>query len=130
MVGVSGKGGEGIGKYAGPMLSQCLDFGSRYRSCAPRIHLSSFMHSATAGYQCLEGDCPTQPNPRFYQNQQSLRQHQYKKHTNTKEEDTSLGRALTLKRAHDADVEAAQKRQLLEAEMACRTPEPEPPRPV
>jgi hypothetical protein len=88
------------------------------------------MQSAAAGYRCTYGDCADQPNPRLYRNQQSLRQHQYKKHGDTKEEDTLLGRALTVKRAHDADVEEARKRQLLEAEIAHRTPEPEPPRPV
>jgi len=98
--------------------------------CPSWTHLSLSMQSAVAGYQCFEGDCASQLNPRLYRNQQSLRQHQYKKHADTKEEDTSLGRALTLKRAHDADVEEMRKRQLLEAEMAHRTPEPEPPHPV
>jgi hypothetical protein len=80
-----------------------------------------------AGYLCFEGDCTSQPNPKEYRNQQSLRQHQYKKHSDTKEEDTSLGRAFAVKRAHDADVEEARKRRLLDAEIARRTPEPEPP---
>ena len=86
------------------------------------------MQSATLGYRCLEGDCANQLNPRVYRNQQSLRQHEYKKHANTKEEDTSIGRALALKRTHEAEVEEVQKRRLLEEGMARRTPEPEPPR--
>jgi len=88
------------------------------------------MQSITQGYRCTEGDCASQPNPRVYPSQQSLRQHQYKKHANTREEDTLLGQALAIKRAHDVEVEETRKRRLLEAEMARRTPEPEPPRPV
>lgn len=89
------------------------------------------MQSIAAGYRCFEGDCASKPNARVYRNQQSLRQHQYKKHTDTKEEDTAIGRALALKRAHDADVqEGARKRQLLEAEMAHHVSEPVLPRPV
>jgi len=88
------------------------------------------MQSVETGYQCFDGDCASQPNPRLYRNQQSLRQHQYKKHANTKDEDTLMGRVLALKRAHEADVEEVRKRQLLDEEMARRTPEPEPPHPV
>jgi len=82
------------------------------------------------GYRCFEGDCASEPNPTVYRNQQGLHQLQRKKHTSTKEEDTLMGRTLTLKQTHDADVEEARKRQLLEEEMARRTPEPEPPRQV
>jgi hypothetical protein len=89
-----------------------------------------FTRSTMAGYRCFEGSCADELSPREYRNQQSLRQHQYKKHTDTKEEDTSMGRALTLKRVHEAEVEEVRKRRLLEEEMARRTPEPEPPRPV
>lgn len=88
------------------------------------------MQSIASGYLCLEGDCASQPNPRKFRNQQSLRQHENKCHFNTKEEDTSIGRALALKRAHEVEAEEARKRQLLEEEMACRTLEPEPFRPV
>lgn len=80
--------------------------------------------------RCFYGDCANDPNPKKYRNQQGLRQHQYKKHPGIEEADTLLGRSLALKRAHDADVEEARKRQLLETEMARHTPEPEPPRPV
>jgi hypothetical protein len=45
-------------------------------------------------------------------------------HTDTREDATSMGRVLNLKREHDANVEEARKRQLLEVEMAHRTPEP------
>ena len=91
---------------------------------------SLFLESMMSGYRCLDGGCADQPNPWVYRNQQSLRQHQYKKHPDIKEEDTLMGRTLALKRAHEVEVEEARKRQLLEEEIARRTPEPEPPRPV
>lgn len=88
------------------------------------------MELGIPGYRCFEGSCAGELNPKVYQNQQGLRQHQRKRHIRTKEEDTSMGRTLALKRLHEAEVEETRKRRLLEEEMDRHTPEPEPPRPV
>ena len=83
------------------------------------------------GFYCFEGDCPHEMSPRrLFRDQQSLRQHQKRRHENTKGEETSMGRALKRKRDADA-AEEQQKRQRLEearvaAEAALRTPEPAP----
>ena len=96
----------------------------------PNLRLPLLMLSAAMGYLCFEGDCANKPDWKPWTTQARLHQHQYKMHTDTREEETSMGRVLNLKREHDADVEEARKRQLLEVEMAHRTPEPEPPCPV
>jgi uncharacterized C2H2 Zn-finger protein len=85
---------------------------------------------ATLGFYCHEGDCTREQPPRVFQNQQSLRQHQNRRHKGTKGEDTAMGRALKRKRDAEA-AEESWKRQRVEeervaAEAACRTPEPVP----
>ena len=79
----------------------------------------------TSGFSCYEGDCVHEQPARQFPNQQSLRQHQNRRH---KGQATSIGRAL--KRKDDGKAaEESHKRQRLEeahiaAEAACRTPEP------
>lgn len=116
----------------GSALSQISESGtaSAVTLSVPTCAFLLLMSSTTTGYLCFEGDCANKPDRKSWTTQARLRQHQYKMHAGTREEETSMGRVLNLKREHDADVEEMRKRQLLEAEMACRTPEPEPPRPV
>jgi len=77
---------------------------------------------------CYEGRCASNPKQQIFSSIRALRQHQYKSHEDTPEEETSLGNARMLKRKRDAEEEEERKRQRLEAqlalEMASREPEP------
>ena len=79
---------------------------------------------------CYEGGCASNPKQRTFASNRALRQHQFKCHEDTPEEETSLGNARTSKRKRDAEDEEERKRQRLEAqlalEMASREPEPQP----
>ena len=82
------------------------------------------------GFHCFEGSCTHEQPPREFRSQQSLRQHQNRRHKDTKDGETSIGRALKRKRDAEA-VEEQEKRRRLEevriaTEAARRTPEPAP----
>jgi len=85
---------------------------------------------ASSGIYCYEGGCTHEQPPRLFPSQLSLRQHQNRCHKGTKEEETSMGRAL--KRRGEAIVANEQeKRQRVEEaritdEAARRMPEPAP----
>ena len=85
---------------------------------------------SSLGFHCYEGDCIHEQPPRLFRTQQSLRQHQNRRHKSARGEDTSMGRALKRKHNGDAAEEQEKRRQLEEAraaaEAACRTPEPIP----
>jgi hypothetical protein len=112
------------------MLSQHLTSGTTHRTCPPQPPPLTSYESTMTGYRCFDEGCASKPDAKVYRNQQSLRQHQRRKHADTKAEDTLMGRTLGLKREHEAEMEEARKRRQLEEEMARCTPEPEPPCPV
>jgi len=85
---------------------------------------------ATSYCFCYEGDCAHEQSPRSFPSEQSLRQHQNRRHKGTKGEETSMGRALKRKRDADAAEEQQTRQQLEEARVAAEaarhTPEPPP----
>ena len=77
---------------------------------------------------CYEGGCAEKP--RVFSSSRALRQHEYRSHQDTPEEEMSLGNARTLKRKRDAQDEEERERQRIEAQLALeaanREPEPQP----
>ena len=81
---------------------------------------------------CREGGCTSSGSE--FSSLRGLRQHQNKKHGNTTEEESSLGKARVLKRKRNEEEEEECKRQRLQSQLALEAvnhnPEPEPQRPV
>ena len=91
----------------GSVLSQISELGtaSAVTLSVPTCTFPLLMSSTTTGYLCFEGDCANKLDWKSWTTQAHLHQHQYKMHTGTREEETSMERVLNLKREHDADVE-------------------------
>ena len=67
---------------------------------------------------CYEGACGSGPKRQTFSTPRGLHTHQGRRHSNTKEEETSLGNARALKRKRDAEDELCKKQQLeLEAQL-------------
>ena len=81
---------------------------------------------------CHEGECGT-AGSRF-SSIRGLRQHQHKKHGDTIEGESALGKARASKRKRDAEDEEEHERQQLRIQLALeaenRSPEPESQQPV
>lgn len=79
---------------------------------------------------CYEGNCVTGSKPREFSSIRGFRQHQYKCHQDTPEEETSLGNSRLLKRKRDAWDEEERQNQNIQAQLALeaanRQPEPRP----
>ena len=92
--------------------------------------LTATGHLSAMSHICYEGGCASGPKRHMFSSIRGLRQHQYKCHQDTPEEEMSLGNARTLKRKRDAEDEEERKRQQLEAQLAFeaanREPEPQP----
>jgi hypothetical protein len=75
---------------------------------------------------CYEGSCASGTKQRNFSSIRGLRQHQYRCHQDTPEEDMSLGNSRSLKRKRDTEDKEEQQKRNLEAQVALEAASREP----